>query len=103
MEDGERERSNASQISAIQEITQGLVQKLDPPPTWDEGVSIEGWSRSVQIWAESRAKPERKIQALVEKVCKLGLIYSHFCLFHIYTFAIFYCLLNILKEIIAEC
>ena len=73
--------SNVSQVTAIQEMTQGLVQavqragddherKLDSPSTWDKGVSIESWSRRVHIWAEAKAKPERKIQALVEMLKK---------------------------------
>jgi hypothetical protein len=63
--------SNTSRTSYIHEVTQGMMEsvvqavrrvgdvhdrKFDPPPVWDQGISIEGWSRSVLIWAEAKAK-----------------------------------------------
>ena len=77
--------SNASQLSLIQEVTQGMMEsvvqavrkagddherKLDAPPVWDQGTSIEGWSHSVLIWAESKAKQEQRVQTLVEMLKK---------------------------------
>ena len=54
-----------SVVQAVRRVGDDHEKKLDPPPAWDEGISLEGWSRSVSIWAEAKTKPERKIQALV--------------------------------------
>ena len=81
MDGGERDSSIHSNTSQLSHMMENVVQavkrvgddqdkKLDPPPGWDTGISVEGWSRSVLIWAEAKAKPERKVQALVELLKK---------------------------------
>ena len=57
-------------VQAVKRVGDDQDKKLDPPPGWDTGISVEGWSRSVLIWAEAKAKPERKVQALVELLKK---------------------------------
>ena len=73
-----RHESTRVPASALQEITQSMVEavrevgdkKLEPPPTWDEGVSLEGWIRSVEVWSKNKARPEKKTQALLEALKK---------------------------------
>ena len=45
-------------------------RKVDPPPEWEQSMSFDAWSRSVLIWAEIRAKPQRKAQVLIELLKK---------------------------------
>ena len=47
-----------------------LNRKIDPPPTWDENMSVDAWARYVRIWNKVEAKPFRKVQALVEMLKK---------------------------------
>ena len=51
-------------------VREGTDKKLEPPPSWDEQVSLDGWIRSVRIWARNNVKPEKKTQALLEALKK---------------------------------
>ena len=45
-------------------------RKLDPPPAWEDTISFDAWARSVNIWSEVKAKPQRKAQLLIEMLKK---------------------------------
>ena len=62
---GSYRNEDRHESTQIQEITQSMaevmrevgVKKLEPPPTWYEEVSLEGWIRSVEVWARNNAQP----------------------------------------------
>ena len=56
------ERTRAAP-SCVQELTHSMIEvvreaenKIEPPPTWNVEVSIDGWVRSVTIWARKNVK-----------------------------------------------
>ena len=45
-------------------------RKIDPPPAWEESMSVQAWIKSVKIWAQVQARPERKVMMLLELLKK---------------------------------
>ena len=45
-------------------------RKIDPPPGWQESISYNAWARSIRVWSDVKAKPQRKTQLLIEMLKK---------------------------------
>ena len=54
----------------VEAVREAKDKKLEPVPSWDEIVSLDGWIRSVKIWAKITACSEKKTQALLEALKK---------------------------------